>query len=343
MQAALLPPLSIGFVSLIGLVIMAPVSSFTARYGALLAHRMPKRQLEVGFGVFLTGYVLAALALIVRQERFPLYSRSMLVRSLATAVMQAGLWLILPQATGLIIGFCAGLAMQAALLWWSIRHVRWRRSTATHRRAVTARYKRQVLTDIPSTLIAGAVLNIMTVLILDLYSREQVGYYSLAFRIAVLPLTLISGSLSDVFFQKASAAYRATGTFWNELRFNVVISGALSVFIFAPLGLLAKPIFAFALGSRWIPAADMLVLLLPMLMVRFVSATIQTAPLVIGRARFLLLQHLGLLAAILATYAAARTFSWPIDAYVLLTSVLMATVYACYVAFVSLTVRNRAT
>jgi len=84
-------------------------------------------------------------------------------------------------------------------------------------------------------------------------------------------------------------------------------------------------------------------LLLPMLMVRFVSATIQTAPLVIGRARLLLLQHLGLLAAILATYAAARTFSWPIDAYVLLTSVLMATVYACYVVFVSLTVRNRAT
>ena len=52
-KMALLPPLSIGYVSLIGLVIMAPVSSFTARYGALLAHRLSKRQLEVSFGVFL--------------------------------------------------------------------------------------------------------------------------------------------------------------------------------------------------------------------------------------------------------------------------------------------------
>ena len=52
-KMALLPPLSIGYVSLLGLIIMAPVSSFTASYGALLAHRLSKRQLEVGFGVFL--------------------------------------------------------------------------------------------------------------------------------------------------------------------------------------------------------------------------------------------------------------------------------------------------
>ena len=40
---ALLPPLSIGFVSLIGFVMMAPVSSFTATYGVRLAHRLSRR------------------------------------------------------------------------------------------------------------------------------------------------------------------------------------------------------------------------------------------------------------------------------------------------------------
>ena len=52
-KMALLPPLSIGYVSLLGVIIMAPVSSFTASYGALFAHRLSKRQLEIGFGVFL--------------------------------------------------------------------------------------------------------------------------------------------------------------------------------------------------------------------------------------------------------------------------------------------------
>ncbi len=52
-KMALLPPFSIGYVSLLGVAIMAPVSSFTAPYGALLAHQLSKRQLEIGFGLFL--------------------------------------------------------------------------------------------------------------------------------------------------------------------------------------------------------------------------------------------------------------------------------------------------
>jgi uncharacterized protein len=50
---SLMPPLSLGFVSLLGIVLMAPVSSFIAPYGARLSHRLPRRQLEIGFGIFL--------------------------------------------------------------------------------------------------------------------------------------------------------------------------------------------------------------------------------------------------------------------------------------------------
>jgi uncharacterized membrane protein YfcA len=50
---ALLPPLSLGFVSLIGLVLMAPLSSLTAPYGARLAHRLSRRTLEIAFAIFL--------------------------------------------------------------------------------------------------------------------------------------------------------------------------------------------------------------------------------------------------------------------------------------------------
>ena len=50
---ALLPPLSIGFVSLIGIVTIAPISSWVAPLGARLAHALPKRRLEIAFGLFL--------------------------------------------------------------------------------------------------------------------------------------------------------------------------------------------------------------------------------------------------------------------------------------------------
>jgi uncharacterized membrane protein YfcA len=50
---AQLPPLSLGFVSLIGFVVMAPVSSLIAPYGARLAHKLSRRNLEIAFSVFL--------------------------------------------------------------------------------------------------------------------------------------------------------------------------------------------------------------------------------------------------------------------------------------------------
>jgi uncharacterized membrane protein YfcA len=50
---ALLPPLSLGFVSVIGVALMAPLSSWVAPFGARLAHRLPKRALETSFGLFL--------------------------------------------------------------------------------------------------------------------------------------------------------------------------------------------------------------------------------------------------------------------------------------------------
>jgi uncharacterized membrane protein YfcA len=50
---ALLPPLSLGFVSLIGVAVMAPVSSLAAPYGARIAHRLSRRALEIAFSCFL--------------------------------------------------------------------------------------------------------------------------------------------------------------------------------------------------------------------------------------------------------------------------------------------------
>ena len=49
----LLPPLSLGFVSVIGVVLVAPVSSWVAPFGARLAHKLSKRKLEISFGLFL--------------------------------------------------------------------------------------------------------------------------------------------------------------------------------------------------------------------------------------------------------------------------------------------------
>ncbi len=58
----LMPPLSFGYVSLIGFALMSPASAFFAPYGAAIAHRLSRRHLEIAFGIFL---FLIALRFII--------------------------------------------------------------------------------------------------------------------------------------------------------------------------------------------------------------------------------------------------------------------------------------
>jgi uncharacterized membrane protein YfcA len=60
-----LPPLSLGFVSLIGIIAFAPVSVLTAPLGVRLAHALTKRKLELAFGIFLLLVSLRFLASIL--------------------------------------------------------------------------------------------------------------------------------------------------------------------------------------------------------------------------------------------------------------------------------------
>ncbi len=52
-EAAALPPLTVGYVSLIGLALVAPISWLVAPFGAKLAHSLDRRKLSAAFGAFL--------------------------------------------------------------------------------------------------------------------------------------------------------------------------------------------------------------------------------------------------------------------------------------------------
>lgn len=297
--------------------------------------------LLVGVGVFLSGWVLASNARLIRAERYSTTARSTAVRSAVAAIAQIGLWFVHPGALSLILGFCIGFGAQAIMLGLALRAHPSRRSTAKHERAVLARYAAQISLDIPTALLTAAVLNIMNFLVLDLYSREEVGYYSLAYRVAVVPLTLISGALAEVFYQKASASYRATGGFWRELRFNLVLTVSISLLIVVPLAFLAPPVFSFAFGHQWERAGYMVIWLLPLLAVRLVTDSVQIAPLVIGRASWRLATQLALVAAIGFSYLRAKLIQPPIEDFLLVTSLLTAAVYASYVILMASTVRRK--
>lgn len=52
-KMAVLPPGSLGYVSMIAFACIVPASIYTAPIGAQWAHKLPRRKLELGFGIFL--------------------------------------------------------------------------------------------------------------------------------------------------------------------------------------------------------------------------------------------------------------------------------------------------
>jgi uncharacterized membrane protein YfcA len=52
-QMDVVPPLSLGFISLIGVALLLPLTVLTAPLGVKIAHALPRRTLEISFGIFL--------------------------------------------------------------------------------------------------------------------------------------------------------------------------------------------------------------------------------------------------------------------------------------------------
>jgi uncharacterized membrane protein YfcA len=57
-----LPPLSLGYVSLIGFALLTPLSLLTVRYGVSLAHQLKKRQMEIALSAYLIFISLRFIA-----------------------------------------------------------------------------------------------------------------------------------------------------------------------------------------------------------------------------------------------------------------------------------------
>jgi O-antigen/teichoic acid export membrane protein len=300
----------------------------------------PEHALLLGIAILFTGFCASSSLFLIRHEQYRVSTQSGVMRALMTVLPQILLFYLWPGPTSLILGFCIGFGAQAAMLGWGVSRYPLPRPTRLKLKAVWARHLGQVAVDVPGTLIGVLALYILNFFLLALFSTAEVGQYSLAFRVAVLPLSLFSASLSEVFFQKATGSFRRTGTFWNEVRFNLVSATALSVAVFVPMVLLARPVFVFMFGAEWRLAAEILIYLSPMLAIRFVSASLQSVPLVIRRPHWLFAHNVGLIAAMSAAFGLAEWLELSLKSYLLINSALMSVVYLSYILWIVTAVRR---
>jgi O-antigen/teichoic acid export membrane protein len=200
-------------------------------------------------------------------------------------------------------------------------------------RAMFLHYRRQVTIDFPSALGAAGAIHVLTFALAILYDQRIVGFYSMGSRLAVVPLALVNDALSQVFFQKASRAKAEKGHMWDELKFSVLTSGVLSLGVLVALVVFARPFIGIFLGQTWLPAADMLIVLAPMVAMRSLAMSVSTTVFVLRSAHWLFVHNVATVVIPLAACAAAAIFQLSPITFLALVSALLFVEYAAFAGF----------
>lgn len=172
---------------------------------------------------------------------------------LATALVSIAVAIATPlRGNGLLAGFLAGQAIGAAALAIpSVRRDGFRAVLALPRwRSAARQYRQFPLFNMPYSLVGNFAAGFVTIALTMAHQATPAGLLSLARRVMYAPVTLVTASLGQVFFQEAARSFRTPRLEALTLRLLTLVADlATPVTIFAVVW--APDLFALVFGERW--------------------------------------------------------------------------------------------
>ncbi|WP_198014699.1 oligosaccharide flippase family protein [Salipiger mucosus] len=135
-------------------------------------------------------------------------------------------------------------------------------------------YRDQPIWNLPHVLMSQIVRWLTAIMIARMYTTSEAGAYFMMFRVVMMPSTLVSRSLSQIFFRSAAEEQRDTGRFERSIvliGLPVLTLGAVMALV---LNVYGPTLFTFALGPSWIVAGEMAAVFAPYVVLQMTLATI---------------------------------------------------------------------
>jgi O-antigen/teichoic acid export membrane protein len=199
-------------------------------------------------------------------------------------------------------------------------------------RALAHTYRTFPFFAVPSAIANSLSANAPSLLMARYFSIQTLGQYALVQRAMAVPISLLSGSIGQVFFQEASESHKERGTFRGVFLRTLTRLLLLAVPIFGLVFVLAPELFAFVFGEPWRQAGTFARILTPLYAIRFIVVPLTFSIEVVNRNRLDFVANVVLLALTVATLVAAGTAE--VDARTMLTMLCIAqgTFYLGYLA-----------
>ncbi|WP_419961133.1 lipopolysaccharide biosynthesis protein [Psychrobacillus sp. BM2] len=195
-------------------------------------------------------------------------------------------------------------------------------------------YKNQPLFSMPAHFIGTFSYSIINLFITGLFGLNVFGYYSMAYRMLGLPLSLISMNISKVFFQRATDEMNETGNFFNTLKKITIILSIISVPMIIVLMFLGPNLFELVFGDGWGTAGGYVRILAPMYGIRLVVSALTPALIVAGKQKLeMKIQALFIPCSVIA-YVTCKFSNYEIEIFLKIISLTYSIIYIIFFAFI---------
>ena len=235
----------------------------------------------VPIAVFVTGIFTALNYWNSRTKHFGRLSTARVVSSVATQTTKLGAGFSGFVSGGVLIGTrILGQIVSTLGLGGQIwrddgrlfkTNIRWKKMIAGLKR-----YKKFPVFSTWSALLNTASQQLPIWFLAFYFSPKIVGFYALGRTVLGMPMSLVGGAVSQVFFQKAAEAHNRTGNLPEVVEevFKRLVS--LGIFPILLLTLIGEDLFIVAFGARWAEAGVYMQILGLWLFFVFISSPIST-------------------------------------------------------------------
>lgn len=328
---------------LVKLILLVSVSMFALSVAALLAFALFSLATAVTpavvvwlwlvpAGVFLAALQASYTAYLLRNKQYGAIATVRLLSAASAAGLSVtfgwlhfGVWgLLLSSLGALLIGVL--LVRRASHLeWWP---------TLSRRRLLAAakRYINYPRIDLPSSLLGVIGSQLPTILLGVFFGPAFLGFYALADRILLAPLSTLGGAVGSVFRVRATEHAATMGGFSQEYSRTFVLLLVPAIVFFVPVMIFGEDIFVVIFGARWRTAGQIAQTLSPLYFVRLLASPLSMSFYVRNRMKVDLVGQILFAVSSLAS----TTIGWLlVDPWVALKLLVLGngTIYTCYLIY----------
>jgi O-antigen/teichoic acid export membrane protein len=255
--------------------------------------------------MFVTGFAAGARYWLLRTKAFRAASLNAVLRSLLAAACNICFgvigWVQFGLIGGLLLGLLGSAAFLAAQIWRESRKeicgLQW--SDLWSQAHAQRRFP---IFSLGSGIVEAGAGQIPVFFLSSLFGAGTLGWFSLAQRVANLPLTLVAQSVADVFRQRASELYARDGQcrVLFDRTFNKLFWPSLPAFL--AVAWVSPYLFALIFGETWRESGEYVRYLTPALALRFVANPLSSMFYIAQRQALDLFIQIALIATIVAVF-----------------------------------------